>query len=50
MTAPTILLKSAIEAGCRLADSWRVKRTDLTTEDFLGRLSREIRKLERHLA
>lgn len=38
---PRILGRSAIEAACRLADSFKVKKKDLRLETMLNRLKRE---------
>jgi hypothetical protein len=44
MKAPPTLIKSSIEAACRLAESMKVKRAEMTTERFLGRAERELRR------
>jgi superfamily II DNA or RNA helicase len=43
--APRLLLDAALDAACRLADSMRVRRSELRTEDVLARLDREVRRL-----
>ena len=43
--APHILLDCAFDAAARLADSLRVKKDELSTDDMIGRLEREIGKL-----
>jgi hypothetical protein len=42
--APRILLDCAFDAAARLADSLRVKKDELSTDDMIGRLEREIGK------
>ena len=41
MLVPRILGRSAIEAACRLADSFKVKKKDLRLGTMLNRLKRE---------
>jgi len=43
--APAPLIQSAIEALCRLANSLKRRRADLTTTEVLSRLEREIERL-----
>lgn len=45
LTAPKPLVQAAIDQACRIADSWKIKRADLTTDEFLGRLGREVQRL-----
>jgi hypothetical protein len=40
--APQPLLKASIEAMCRVADSMKVRRSELTTDDVLARVDRLI--------
>jgi hypothetical protein len=42
MTAPLPLLRAAVDAGCRVADALRVRRTALQTVSVQARLRREI--------
>jgi hypothetical protein len=42
MTAPLPLLRAAVDAGCRVADALRVRRTVLQTAVVQARLQREI--------
>jgi len=47
ITAPLPLLRSSFDAGCRVADLLKVKKSELQTDTVLARLRRE---LERELA
>jgi ERCC4-related helicase len=42
MKVPQLLAEASINAGCRLADSMRKKKSGLTVADVLNRLEREI--------
>ncbi|MFZ5766853.1 MAG: helicase-related protein [Thermodesulfobacteriota bacterium] len=42
MQVPQFLAESAIDAGCRIADSMRKRRSELTVGEVLSRLDREI--------
>jgi hypothetical protein len=43
--APKALLTSSLEAAYRLANSMKMKKAQLTTELFLGRLDREVERI-----
>jgi hypothetical protein len=47
LNAPSVLLRSALDAGCRQADSFRERRSELTTEKLLKRLRSEAERLAR---
>jgi hypothetical protein len=44
---PQILLGCALDAAARVADSLRIKKDDVSTDDMIARLEREIAKLSR---
>ncbi len=45
--APQPLLKAAIDSACRVADSMKVKKSELTTNDVLSRMQRLIQQVSR---
>ncbi|HEY7307838.1 MAG TPA: helicase-related protein [Gemmataceae bacterium] len=45
LNAPSILLQSALDAACRQADSFRERKSELTTERLLKRLRSEAERL-----
>lgn len=49
LDAPRPLLLASVEAACRLTDSMRVRRFELSREDFLARLQREIARMASYL-
>ncbi len=44
-TLPIILVESAVDAACRLADSLKEKKSDLTIGKIKARIKRELKKL-----
>jgi len=44
ITSPSLLTAAALDAGCRLANSMKKKKADITVRDVLNRLDREIQK------
>jgi hypothetical protein len=44
ITSPSLLTAAAVDAGCRLANSMKKKKTEITVRDVLNRLDREIQK------
>jgi len=48
--APRPLLMSALEASCRLANGMKAKKSELSTDQFLGRLDREIERVLGNIA
>ena len=44
--APQPLLQASLDAVCRLANGLKRRRADLSTEDVLARLTREIERWE----
>jgi hypothetical protein len=49
LNAPSVLLRSALDSACRQADSFRERRSELTTEKLLRRLRSEAERLARKL-
>jgi hypothetical protein len=43
--APQMLIRSALDAAARVADSLHVKKDELMVTDVMGRLEREVRSL-----
>ncbi|MFZ1573668.1 MAG: hypothetical protein WAT36_00180 [Chromatiaceae bacterium] len=43
--APALLLDSAADAACRVAEGMKKKKADLTTEAVLGRIQAEIKRV-----
>jgi hypothetical protein len=49
LNAPSVLLQSALDTACRYADSFRERKSELTTERLLKRLRSEAERLARRL-
>ena len=49
LNAPVPLLQIALDAVCRLANQMRRAKAELETEQVLGRMSREMERLERKM-
>ena len=46
LEAPSLLANAAVDAACRLADSMRRRRSDITVQTIKERLKREIKALQ----
>ncbi len=44
ITVPIFLVECAVDAGCRLADGMRIKKSELTVGTVKNRISREVRR------